>query len=144
MKYRSDEIDPSKFAELFNVLVHRTDVVTPTVALEAYLRQWRFVNYEIMHNDERMLLQELIDELSGGIFEPYFDEHGNNRRPVIVELKLLTYEELMKDKTEFIGPPQPPKMQMKLTEEEKQKIKGFAEQLVADHMSKRSSDTSSD
>ncbi|WP_143849475.1 hypothetical protein [Octadecabacter ascidiaceicola] len=102
------------------------------------------MNYKMVHNDERMLLQELIDELSGGIFEPYLDEHGKDRRPVIVELKLLTYEELMKDKTEFIGPPQPPKMQMKLTDEEKQKIKDFAELLVADHMSKPSSDTSSD
>jgi hypothetical protein len=34
-------------------------------------------------------------------------------------------------------------MQMKLTDEEKQRIRDFAELLVADHMSKRSSDTSS-
>ncbi|MCK8463077.1 hypothetical protein MUY35_04350 [Aliiroseovarius sp. S1339] len=144
MKRRSDEIDPVKFPQLFYLLWYKTDVITPWHALEAYKRQWRFVNYEMMHNDERLLLIELIDELSCGVFEPWFDEQGHDRRPVTIEMKMMTYEELMEDRTEFIGPPQPSKFQVKLTAAEEQKLQEFADRMVSYQMAKRSDGTSSD
>ena len=144
MKRRSDEIDPVKFPQLFYLLWYKTDVITPWHALEAYKRQWRCVNYEMMHNDERLLLIELIDELSCGVFEPWFDEQGHDRRPVTIEMKMMTYEELMEDRTEFIGPPQPSKFQVKLTAAEEQKLQEFADRMVSYQMAKRSDGTSSD
>lgn len=89
MRYRSDDIDPVGFPQLFYLLWYRIGIITPQEALRTYETHWRFVNYEMMSNDERMLLIELIDELSGGIFEPYFDDLGQDRRQVVVELKLM-------------------------------------------------------
>lgn len=47
------------------------------------------------------------DELSGGVFEPCFDDLGQDRRQVIVELKLLTNDEIMEERAKSIGPPLP-------------------------------------
>ena len=60
------------------------------------------------------------------------------------ERKMPTYEELVAEQEPFIGPPQPPKMQMLLTDDEKQKIRDYAKQLVDDHMSKEAKRTSED
>jgi len=89
MKYRSDEIDPVGFPQLFYLLWYKLGIITPQEAFATYKNHWRFVNYDEMSNDERMLLIELIDELSNGVFEPFFDDLGQDRRPVIVELKLM-------------------------------------------------------
>lgn len=144
MKRRPDEIDPVKFPQLFYLLWYKTDLITPLQALEAYECQWRFVNYELMHNDERMLLIELIDELSCGVFEPWFDKQGHDRRPVTIEMKMMTYEELMEDRTEFIGPPQPPKFQVKLTAAEEKKLQEFADRMVSYQLGRKPDASSSD
>ena len=121
MKRRPDEIDPVGFPQLFYLLWCKADIITPEEALETYTNHWHYVNYEMMSNDERMLLIKLIDELSNGIFEPFFDDLGQDRRPVVVELKMITYDEMMEERAKFIGPPQPPhppKTQPKMKSEE--------------------------
>lgn len=146
VKRRSDEIDPTLFPQLFYLLWYRIGIITPQEAFKTYVTQWRFVNYEMMSNDERMLLIELIDELSDGIFEPFFDDLGQDRRPVIVDLKMMPYDEMIEERAKFIGPQKPPqrsKMQVKLTPEEELKLQEFADRLVAFQMSKLSGDPGS-
>ncbi len=87
MKYRPDEIDPVVFPQLFYLLWYCADTITPERAFRTYEAHWRFVTYAMMSNDERMLLIELVDELSGGVFKPYFDDLGEDRRVVIIELE---------------------------------------------------------
>lgn len=62
-----------------------------------------------MSNDERMLLIELIDEINGGIFEPFLDTFGKVRERVIVELTVHmtrpTLNDIQREAREFIDPP---------------------------------------
>lgn len=81
MKYRPDEIDPVVLPQLFYLLWYCADTITPERAFRMYEAHWRFVTYAMMSNDER------IDELSVGVFKPYFDDLGEDRRVVIVELE---------------------------------------------------------
>ena len=46
---------------------------------------------------------------------------------------MLTYDEIMKERREFIGPPLPPqspKMQPKLTPKDEHELEGYADELV--------------
>ena len=87
MKNRSDKIDSVEFPQLFYFLWYKEGIITPREAFKTYETQWLFVNYEMMSNDERMLLIELIDQLSLGIFEPCIDECCKDRRPFTVEVE---------------------------------------------------------
>lgn len=86
MRNRSDKIDPVGFPQLFYLLWYRIGTITPQEAFTTYETHWRFVSYPMMNNDERMLLIDLIDELAGGVFEPFVDDLGQDRMRVIIEL----------------------------------------------------------
>lgn len=90
MRYRSDKIDPVEFPQLSKLVWDSTKVISPQEALDAYTLHWKLVDYPEMDNNERMLLCELVDEIApGGIFMPYFDDLGQDRRQVTPELKLM-------------------------------------------------------
>jgi len=81
-------IDPVRFPQLYFLLSFNLDQISPQQALKTYEKEWRWVNLRMMSNNWRMLLIELIDKLAGGIFEPWFDEAGDVRKPVIEELEV--------------------------------------------------------
>ena len=45
----------------------KTEFVTRSEALAIYERNWRLIDQEALDPDERNLLDELIDELGGGV-----------------------------------------------------------------------------
>lgn len=86
MKHRSDEIAPQLFPELTFLLRQKISRITPEIAFRTYEREWRWVNYQMMSNVERMFLIELIDEIGGGVFEPFLDKFGKARERVVIEV----------------------------------------------------------